>query len=43
MENRLIASIKYYVPILILYPTLSISVYLVWIDKYFNIDEQYQH
>ena len=22
---------------------LSISVYLAWIDKYFNIDKQYQH
>ena len=43
MENSLIASVKYYVPILILCATLSISVYLVWIDKYFNIDKQYQH
>ena len=43
MENILNASIKYYVSILILYPTLLISVYLSWIDKYFNIDKQYQH
>ena len=43
MENSLIASIKYYVLILILYSTLLISVYLAWIDKYFNIDKQYQH
>ena len=43
MENSLLASIKYYIPILILYPTLSISVYLAWINKYFNIDKQYQH
>ena len=31
------------VPILILYPALSISAYLAWIDKYFNIDKQYRH
>ena len=43
MENSLIVSIKYYVPILILYPTLWISVYLAWIGKYFNINKQYQH
>ena len=37
------ASIYYSVPILILYPALSISAYLARIDKYFNIDKQYQH
>ena len=41
MENSLISSIKSHIPILILYPALSILVYLTRIDKYFNIDKQY--
>ena len=28
---------------MVLYPALSISAYLARIDKYFNIDKQYQH
>ena len=43
METSIVTSIKYKIPILILGPTLSISAYLAWIDKYFDIDKQYQH
>ena len=43
MAHNRDASIYYSVPILILYPALSISAYLAQIDKYFNIDKQYQH
>ena len=43
MEGSRGASILWFVPILILYPILSISAYLARTDEYFNIDKQYQH
>ena len=42
MKNTIVVPVKWYVSILILYPTLSISANLACIDKYFNIDKEYQ-
>ena len=43
MKNTIVVHVKWYVSILIIDPTLSILAYLARIEKYFNIDKQYQH